>query len=861
MATEYADRFCANELRANNKITLREQDIMDVITDASKFTIAAAPGPGESLLANGAASSTGIGDSVPVVFRNLIAGLNTTFTVTPYGLQINSSPTGVATLADGPNQATSLIFDSAGILKTVDVANSITLNTATPGRLIFGLTLTNTGGGASLMQNTGGQFKTVAVSSAVTMSDVAGLVTFGLNLTTTGGATSILSTAGGIFKTLGADAAVTISTTTPGQVRFGLNLTEVGGGISILNSSTGIIRTLTGSAGLVVSNPNANTVGFATNLTDTGANQSLIRDPNAVLFQLATSGAITMVPDGASGPIRFGLALTSVGTGTQLYSNANGVFRVLAAGTGIGVNVVGNAIEISATGVGSLSNASGSGVSLIFATSGSIKTLIQGSGITIADSPSGSVTIGNSGVLQVQSIGSGSSLISASTGTIKSVVQGGGITVSATANELTITNSGVVSISSAGSGTSLVFAPSGAIKSITANRGFTIAEDSGTLTITPPLGSNANHWMRWDTGLGAWKADILNPGDRLLPSGSSANDQYLFSASGGTSWAAITIVSGGVGAGSVLPAVGTSGNVLTSNGTTWASAAPPSGVATLTSAGTGTSLVNNPSGEIKSLAATYGFTIGDSGGTATVTPPLGSNTSHYMHWNTGTTAWEPALLQSGVRLLPVGDVTKDQYLCSPNGSTTWSNIEAAPGGVGLGSVLPAVGASGNVLTSNGTTWASTAPAGGLPSPGASGEVLTSNGSSWISQALPVETYIILTSGSTLPTGAGTWYLRTNGNETTRPPCQFLVPRNIIFARFSAYVDGITGGGLTRTVALSLNGSSIASVAFTLSSGQFLQTTSFSTAAAVAGDLLDVSYTNNTNIITAVRLYIVLEVYR
>lgn len=823
MATEYADRFCANELRANNKITLREQDIMDVITDASKFTIAAAPGPGESLLANGAASSTGIGDSVPVVFRNLIPGLNTTFAVTPYGLQINSSPTGVATLADGPNPATSLIFDSAGVLKTVDVANSITLNTATPGRLIFGLTLTNTGGGASLLQNTGGQFKTVAVSSAVTMSDVAGLVTFGLNLTTTGGATSILSTAGGIFKTLGADAAVTISTTTPGQVRFGLNLTEVGGGISILNSSSGVIRTLTGSAGLVVSNPNANTVGFATNLTDTGANQSLIRDPNAVLFQLATSGAITMSPDGASGPIRFGLALTSVGTGTQLYSNANGVFRALAAGTGIGINVVGNAIEVSASGVGSLSNASGSGVSLVFATSGSIKTLIQGSGITIADSPSGSVTISNSGVLQVQSIGSGSSLISASTGTIKSVVGGSGIGVSATTNELTITNNGVVALSSAGAGTSLVNNASGQLKSLTANRGFTIDDTGGTLTVTAPFGNNSSHYLKWD-GSG-WSAAILGTGTNLLP------------------------------------AVGTSGNVLTSNGTTWASAAPPSGVATLTSAGSGTSLVNNPSGEIKSLAATYGFTIGDSGGTATVTPPLGSNTSHYMHWNTGTTAWEPALLQSGVRLLPVGDVTKDQYLCSPNGSTTWSNIEAAPGGVGLGSVLPAVGASGNVLTSNGTTWASTAPAGGLPSPGASGEVLTSNGSSWISQALPVETYIILTSGSTLPTGAGTWYLRTNGNETTRPPCQFLVPRNIIFARFSAYVDGITGGGLTRTVALSLNGSSIASVAFTLSSGQFLQTTSFSTAAAVAGDLLDVSYTNNTNIITAVRLYIVLEVYR
>lgn len=574
MASEFADRFCANELRANNKITLRERDIDDLITDASQFTIAAAAGPGYSLLSNGGASQTGTGTTIPVVLRNLIPGLNTTFTDTPTGIQINTSPTGVATLIDGPNPATSLIYDSAGVLKTVQVANSLTLSTATAGRLIFGLALTNTGGGASLLQNTGGQFKTVAVSSAVTMSDVAGLVTFGLNLTTTGGATSILSTAGGVFKTLGADAAVTISTTTPGQVRFGLNLAEVGGGISILNSPSGIIRTLTGSSGLVVSNPNANTVDFATNLTDSGADQSLIRNPNAVLYQLATSGAVTMAPDGASGPIRFGLALTSVGTGTQLYSNANGVFRAVAAGSGVSISVVSDAIQISANGVLSLSNASGSGVSLVFASTGAIKTLIQGTGITIADSPSGSVTLSNSGVIQVQSIGSGSSLINASTGTIKSVVQGTGITVNATSTELTITNSGVVALSSTGSGTSLVNNSNGELKSLDATRGFTIADSGGTMTVTPPLGGNNQHYLKWDTGSSSWVTAPLQQGVRLTPDGPSGGQQYLYSAAGGTSWSAITLVSGGVGAGSVLPSTGAAGQVLTSDGTSWSSQSP-----------------------------------------------------------------------------------------------------------------------------------------------------------------------------------------------------------------------------------------------------------------------------------------------
>ena len=48
--------------------------------------------------------------------------------------------------------------------------------------------------------------------------------------------------------------------------------------------------------------------------------------------------------------------------------------------------------------------------------------------------------------------------------------------------------------------------------------------------------------------------------------------------------------------------------------------------------------------------------------------------------------------------------------------------------------LPAAGSSGNLLTSDGTDWASTAPADELPAAGSSGNVLTSDGTNWASTA-------------------------------------------------------------------------------------------------------------------------------
>ncbi len=57
--------------------------------------------------------------------------------------------------------------------------------------------------------------------------------------------------------------------------------------------------------------------------------------------------------------------------------------------------------------------------------------------------------------------------------------------------------------------------------------------------------------------------------------------------------------------------------------------------------------------------------------------------------------------------------------------TNWVNAD--------GTSLPAVGADGNVLTSDGTNWASEEAAADLPAPGAAGNVLTSDGTNWASE--------------------------------------------------------------------------------------------------------------------------------
>lgn len=73
-------------------------------------------------------------------------------------------------------------------------------------------------------------------------------------------------------------------------------------------------------------------------------------------------------------------------------------------------------------------------------------------------------------------------------------------------------------------------------------------------------------------------------------------------------------------------------------------------------------------------------------------------------------------------------------------------ITVSDGGTGL----TAPGTSGNILTSNGTSWASTAPSASLlntaVTPGTTGNVLTSDGTSWVSSAPPTSNFLLMAQG-------------------------------------------------------------------------------------------------------------------
>ncbi len=113
---------------------------------------------------------------------------------------------------------------------------------------------------------------------------------------------------------------------------------------------------------------------------------------------------------------------------------------------------------------------------------------------------------------------------------------------------------------------------------------------------------------------------------------------------------------------------------------------------------------------------------------------------------------------SGQAIAVTGDTSGDLVFTVNN--TTVSVTFSATGAVGFGPSA-SYGTAGSILTSGGSgaapTWVSVLPATnggtGLSSPGASGNVLTSNGTSWVSQAAVVgaESFVLFVNGgNTMP---------------------------------------------------------------------------------------------------------------
>jgi len=175
-------------------------------------------------------------------------------------------------------------------------------------------------------------------------------------------------------------------------------------------------------------------------------------------------------------------------------------------------------------------------------------------------------------------------------------------------------------------------------------------------------------------------------------------------AQGGTGLSTLTANNVILGNGTSTPlfvAPSTSGNVLTSNGTTWSSTAPASSGTVTSVSGTGTVNGISLSGTVTSSGSlTLGGTLSGVSLTTQVTGTL-----PIANGGTGTTSTTFANLTTNVTgTLPVA-----------NGGTgaatlTANNVLLGNGTSALQVIAPST--SGNVLTSNGTTWASTAPAGG-----------------------------------------------------------------------------------------------------------------------------------------------------
>lgn len=113
-----------------------------------------------------------------------------------------------------------------------------------------------------------------------------------------------------------------------------------------------------------------------------------------------------------------------------------------------------------------------------------------------------------------------------------------------------------------------------------------------------------------------------------------------------------------------------------------------------------------------------------------------------------------------------------------NGGTgaTTLTANAALIGNGTGAILGlSPGTSGNIMSSNGSTWVSQGLAS-IVAPGASGNVLTSNGTTWASASLPsgfVAGMIMMWSGTiaTIPTG---WVLCNGSNGTPDLRDRFII---------------------------------------------------------------------------------------
>ena len=460
---------------------------------------------------------------------------------------------------------------------------------------------------------------------------------------------------------------------------------------------------------------------------------------NVTIPQLPTATAITgqelvpIVQDGqtrqtttaaiAAGPAQFQTFLTV----NQEPTLANS--RYVSATTGIGItdNGAQSSLVLALNGAsGSLEAASNGMIAKTGSTTVAARTLsTSGSGVSITD---GDGVAGNPTVSLTGTVGALASL--ATTGVL--VTGGGSVNarvIAGTSDEISVANGD----GSAGN-------PTVALASNP------IVPGTGGMRL--PTGTTAertsiNGYVRYNSDLGVfegyangvWVTVLVPPGGGVTSVNASGGTTGM-SFSGGpiTSTGTLTlagtlgVANGGTGATtltannvllgngtSALQAVapGTAGNVLTSNGTTWASSTPSAAVSTISFGTTGLTPSGATSGAV-TVAGTLAVANGGTGVTTStgtgntvlstsptlVTPILGTPTSVTLTNGTGLP------LTTGVTgTLPVANGGTGAV------SLTTNNVLLGNGTSAVQVVAP--GTAGNVLTSNGTTWQSTAPTSGV----------------------------------------------------------------------------------------------------------------------------------------------------
>ena len=328
---------------------------------------------------------------------------------------------------------------------------------------------------------------------------------------------------------------------------------------------------------------------------------------------------------------------------------------------------------------------------------GTTGKLVQNSVVTIADTTGNMAGVGTLGVGAITTTGA---LVGTATqsvfNTVSTTLNIGGaataVNIGAATGTLTVANTTLAAKAITASTTLAVTGTSTLTGAVTATAGVTGPLTSSSVAITGGSITGITDLAVADGGTGAsTAAAALN---NLLPSQTSAANKYLQSDGTNASWDAVSLSTADI-----------TGTLGVANGGTGQ-----------TSFTNGQLLIGNSTGNTltpATLTAGSGVTITNGSGAITVAftgPGAGSVTS--VDVSGGTTG----LTTSGGPITSSGTVTLAGTLAVANGGTSLTTLTANNVILGNGTSTPlfvAPSTNGNVLTSNGTTWASTAPAAGF----------------------------------------------------------------------------------------------------------------------------------------------------